>query len=103
MSGHWVLQNRFFENNVDFMSVLPIGVDVRSFPITVSYRGSYVADNWSASFTGAYSRNLEIKDRNDPISYALNRAGAETDWDVVRISGSATYQFCQWLVGSRVS
>ncbi|MGR8950495.1 MAG: ShlB/FhaC/HecB family hemolysin secretion/activation protein [Gammaproteobacteria bacterium] len=92
------LQNRYFENNVDFLGNLPIGVDVRSFPITLAYRGRYSGENWSGSFGGSYSRNLAIKDRNDAQSYAASRSGAETDWDAIRFNANITYQLPhEWL------
>ena len=86
------LQNRYFENNVDFLGLLPIGVDVRSFPISLSYQGQYVQDKISASFTSSYVRNMAIKDRNDGATYALARFGAKSDWDLIRLDGQFSYR-----------
>lgn len=95
------LQNRFFENNVDFLGLLPIGVDVRSFPITLSYQGTYVNEQWAGSYSAAYSRNLAIKDRNDDMSYRLSRAGAQSNWDALRINGNLSYKLPHnWLIRS---
>ena len=77
------MQNRYFENNVDFLGILPIGVDVRSFPITLSYQAQYAKEKFASSVYLAYVRNLEVQDRNDGPTYALSRFGAESDWDLV--------------------
>ena len=89
------LQNRYFENNVDFLGVLPIGVDVRSFPITLSYEGRYAKDKFAGSIYTAYVRNLEIQDRNDGQSYALSRFGAQSDWDLLQLNGDFSYRLPQ--------
>lgn len=95
------LQNRFFENNVDFLGLLPIGVDVRSFPITLTYQGTYVNEQWAGSYTATYSRNLAIKDKNDDLTYSLSRAGAQSNWDALRINGNLSYKLPHnWLIRS---
>ncbi|MGR8920895.1 MAG: ShlB/FhaC/HecB family hemolysin secretion/activation protein [Gammaproteobacteria bacterium] len=84
------VQNRRFENEVDFLGFIPVGIDVRSYPVELGYSASYVARNWNASFSAAYARNLKVGDDNNDETYALTRFGADADWDVVRFVGAAT-------------
>ena len=86
------LQNRYFENNVDFLGVVPIGVDVRSFPLTLSYHAQYAKEKLAGSIYAAYVRNLEVQDRNDGATYALTRFGAESDWDLLQLNGDVSYR-----------
>ncbi len=57
-SQEWFVgvQDRLFENNVSFNDI-PIGIDVRSRPISIGYTGSYRTDNSAMGFTASYSRN----------------------------------------------
>ncbi len=91
-------QNRFFENNIDFLNTTPLGVNVRSSPLVVGYSGGFNADQWRAAFSLSYARNIAIGRRNNGPAYAAARSGAESDWDAIRVSGEVNYTlFEKWL------
>ena len=76
-------EDKIFENNVGFLGA-PIGVDVRSRPLALTYYGEYQMEKSSLVFDLAYVRNMDGGSKNDDATYAASRFGAEQDWDVIR-------------------
>ncbi|MFT5445384.1 MAG: hemolysin activation/secretion protein [Gammaproteobacteria bacterium] len=92
------VDDKLFDNNVDFLG-LPLGVDVRSRPVTLSYRGTY--EHAVGLFGGhvSYARNLSSGRLNDKANYAASRFGADANWDVLRFGASADLRvFDDWLL-----
>ena len=74
------VDNRLFNNDINFLGQ-PIGVDVRSAPASLLYRGEY---SWSETRLGGHlqwSKNTAMGTKNDDATYALSRFGADSDWD----------------------
>jgi hemolysin activation/secretion protein len=101
------LQDRFFESTVDFVVPgfrIPIGNNVRSYPVTVGYKGKYEAAGWIGDFGVDYSRNLGVGKRNDVFSYAAARGGADPDWDAVRFNANLNYFLPKnWLLRTQLN
>ena len=80
------IEDRLFENDVFFLAQ-PIGIDVRSRPVALSYQFSYSFDGGTSNGYATYARNLGGGDYNTSTQYALSRFGAQRRWDVVRFGG----------------
>lgn len=79
------VDDKFFQNNVAFLGT-PIGIDVRSRPLTLSYFGEVQMEKSQVRFNVSYVRNLNGGNRNTKAVYAASRSSAEQDWDVIRYS-----------------
>ena len=86
------VDDKLFENDVDFLGS-PIGVDVRSRPLNLSYFGEWRLPQALVNFNLSYSRNLGGGGVNNDAVYALARLGAEQDWEAIRFSANAIYAF----------
>ncbi len=84
------INDKLFDNDVDF-SGTPIGVDVRSRPLSLQYLGDWNGDKLSMSFYGGYFNNLSGGAFNNQLSYAATRLGADNQWWVIRAGGGAKY------------
>jgi len=77
------VDDKLFVNSVSFLGA-PIGVDVRSRPLALTYYGEFQMEKSSLVFNAAYVRNLNGGNKNTKATYAAARTSAEQDWDVVR-------------------
>jgi hemolysin activation/secretion protein len=96
-------QDRLFENDTDF-SGAPIGVDVRSRPITFRYSGRVEKAKGQFDFYAEYGINLPCGGQNDAAAYAANRAGADKQWDVLRFGADFDWTLPrEWRVRTLLS
>ena len=108
-SHEWTLgvQDRFFESAIDFVAgpfVIPVGNNVRSYPVTLGYRGNYEAASWVSDFGASYSRNIAVGARNDEASYRASRTGADTAWDALRFDANLNYFLPKnWLLRGQMN
>ena len=86
------LEDKEFENDVSFFG-LPIGIDVRSRPLTIGYIGRMQTSRLDMSVVLSYSQNQNGGSNNDSLTYFLTRIGADDDWDATRFSVDASYTF----------
>ena len=102
--SHWLdigVEDRLFENNVSFAGT-PIGVDVRSRPVSVSYQARYEFTATDLTGSLGYVHNLGGGGDNTNAAYLANRAGARRDWDAWRLSFDAQRALSgNWLVEAR--
>ncbi len=84
------IDDKLFDNEVDF-SGTPIGVDVRSRPLSLQYVGDWDGDKLSISFYGGYYRNISGGSFNNRLAYAATRSGADDNWWAIRVGGEARY------------
>jgi hemolysin activation/secretion protein len=84
------LEDKFFGNDINFQDT-PIGVDVRSRPITLQYVGTLRRSWGTAGFHVGYSRNITTGSDNAPIDYANSRFGASDAWDLWRYGANLEY------------
>ena len=97
------LEDRLFENNVDFRGV-PVGVDVRSRPISFEYGGGWVYPDANYTYQIGYSHNLPGGASNGSSEYLASRPGAERAWAVGRANAAADHKFAQsWLLRARLN
>lgn len=91
------IDDKLFENNV-LLDTSNLATDVRSQPASLQYSGELESYPWSAGFRIAYARNLPGDGRNSTPFYEANRAGATSDWDVIRGGGTLSYSFSNGIV-----
>jgi hemolysin activation/secretion protein len=85
------VDDKFFDNDVAFLGQ-PIGVDIRSRPISLKYALSYDRPEYTLALGVTYARNLRHGEENDDTAYAASRTGATSDWEVWRYDGSLDYR-----------
>ena len=83
------IDDKLFANNVVALGVNQ-AQDVRSRPVTVQYENRYQKSGLESNFRISYTRNTASGGGNNGFAYRANRAGADSVWDVVRLSGEAT-------------
>lgn len=88
------IQDRLFKNDVSF-SGIPIGVDVRSRPLSIRYTVRWEKAKVSGGFYLEYARNLGGGGNNDYESYIATRAGANRLWDVFRFGADLDHALPQ--------
>lgn len=97
---HWLelgLDNRYFINDIQFRN-LPVGVNVRSAPVSVLYKGEYP---WKTAHIGYYLQwvgNTDIGDHNSQADYSAARLNARQNWDLLRYGSNLAINFNQWLI-----
>jgi hemolysin activation/secretion protein len=95
------VEDKLFNNDVSFIGALigvPIGVDVRSRPLSLSYSGEYRKERSNLNFQLAYVRNLRGGDKNNSRTYALSRAGAGVNWEALRYVANISHALpSNWL------
>ncbi|MBW1796894.1 MAG: ShlB/FhaC/HecB family hemolysin secretion/activation protein [Deltaproteobacteria bacterium] len=95
------LQDRLFENDTNF-SGQPIGVDVRSRPVSLRYNGGLEKAKVSAGFSVEYTNNLVCGGDNDSDAYEATRADADPHWDAFRFGADLDYTLPKnWQLRSR--
>lgn len=95
------VEDRHFDNSVVF-GAAQIGVNVRSRPFALGYRGRY--DMAGGAIGGAidYARNLGGGGDNTDAAYLGNRAGASRGWDAWRYTLEGDWALERWVFGARL-
>jgi hemolysin activation/secretion protein len=92
------IDDKSFENNIDFQGV-PLGVNVRSRPLTLTYSGEWRMERASVNFQMNYVRNLNGGNRNNGATYAAARLGASQTWEALRFLSSGNVSLPKgWLL-----
>jgi hemolysin activation/secretion protein len=95
------LQDRLFENDTSF-SGQPIGVDVRSRPVSLRYNGGLEKAKVSAGLYAEYARNIVWGGDNDSDAYELTRDDADPHWGAFRFGADLDYSLPKnWQLRSR--
>lgn len=97
---HWLsvgIDNRFFDNNIQF-ALQQIGTDVRSTPISLSYRAEYPWETARLGFNVQWARNLGFGSFNSQRDYSATRFGAKEDWNTIRYGLDFSAALGQWLL-----
>jgi hemolysin activation/secretion protein len=95
------LQDRLFENDTSFLGT-PIGVDVRSRPMSLRYNGDFKNARVSTGFYVEYTSNLVCGADNDKKAYEATRADADPHWGAVRFGADLNYTLPKnWQLRSR--
>ena len=88
------VDDKIFENNINFQGI-PLGVDVRSRPLSLSYSGEWRFERAGVNFQVNYLRNLPGGSSSDSQTYAAARSGASKTWEALRFSAAASYAFAE--------
>lgn len=96
------ITDKLFDNDVDFADQ-PIGVDVRTRPLYLDYRGEFESDRSRGNFSVTALTNLSGGSDNDQASYTAARAGADQDWQALRADFHGERDFDRWMTRGRVS
>jgi len=99
------VEDRVFDNNVSFQGT-PLGVDVRSRPLTLGYHGEYVRERSRLNFDISYTRNLPSGRKNNNATYDASRpgTGADAEWQALRFSVNASHELPRkWLLNGALA
>ena len=93
------IDDKLFDNDIIFEDQ-PIGVDVRSRPISLRYAGTWGSAGKTATWSVAYYTNLSGGSFNDDIDYAATRVGSTSNWSLFRYNGEIDMAIKRWnLIG----
>jgi len=92
------LSDKSFDSDINFLGT-PIGVDVRSRPLSFFYRVDLEKDTFVSEFSLQAVKNLSSGANNDDATYAAARAGADADWSLFRAEAGAQTTFNNWTYG----
>ena len=84
------VDDKLFENNIGFQGI-PLGVDVRSRPLTLSYSGEWRFEKAGLNYQINYVRNMRGGRSNNNQTYAAARFGATKSWEAFRFSMAGSY------------
>lgn len=90
-------ESKLFENDIDFQGA-PVGVDVRSQPLSLRYAGNWRRRPWRIGIHVGANANLGISSLNDDETYAQSRAGADSSWRTYDYGVNVDYWLGAWLV-----
>jgi hemolysin activation/secretion protein len=95
------IEDKVFDNDIRFDGE-PIGVDVRSRPVSLNHRGEWESARSQGHVYGGAFVNTSGGDHNDAVSYAASRAGADEDWSLFRAGAQAEVTLGEWLLNTRI-
>ncbi len=75
--------DKLFDNDIDFDGE-PVGVDVRSRPLSIRYSGDFIDEEFEADFYIEYADNLSGGSANTAQAYQATRQGANPGWNLIR-------------------
>lgn len=90
-------EDKLFENDIDFEGT-PVGVDVRSQPVSLTYSGQWAQKGWQLGFHLGVNHNIEVSGLNNEETYSASRAGADANWTSYQGGLSVDYWLKQWLM-----
>ncbi len=103
------IDDRLFENKTLFVGdplfdPIPIGVDVRSRPLTIEYAGRIESGLKRRGFYARYTTNLGSGGANTDLAYAANRFGADEGWFALRFGANVDHPLPRgWTLRGRFS
>ena len=89
------ISDKFFDSNVSFLGT-PIGIDVRSRPLELSYRIDLEKDAFGSEFSLHAIKNITSGAFNNNQTYGSARAGADASWRFMRMNASANTIYNNW-------
>lgn len=81
------LDFRAYKNTINFFG-FNLGVDVDERPVSIAYQFSHAEANKEFGVGIGYVSNFSGGARNDNVTYAASRVGANSNWDVVRFNAN---------------
>jgi hemolysin activation/secretion protein len=100
------IDDKFFISDTTFVAFAqPVGVDVRSQPLSLNYIGEWTNnDNLDLNFSVGYRHNTGGGSDNDSKTYLATRAGADTSWDAMTYSLKAVHTLAnKWELHGNLS
>lgn len=84
------LDHKKFEDDVIFLGLVPLGGNIISRPISITYRGSQLSTTSNLDFSIGFFSNISGGTNNEDTDYAESRAGsnevASADWSLFKYS-----------------
>jgi len=103
---HWLdvgIDNRLFDNDIRFLKT-PIGVDVRSVPYSLLYRGEYALNSTRLDFNIQWVQNTSLDNKNSDSEYANTRFGADNNWNLIRYGFSIKSSIAtNWVLSAELT
>ncbi len=97
------IDDKIFKNDINFQGI-PLGVDVRSRPLTLAYSGEWRFEQASLNYQLSYLRNITGGSSSDSSTYAAARLGATQTWEAFRFVTSGSYSLPKgWLAVASLS
>jgi len=95
--------NRFFDNKIVLTNggtaiSADFAPDVRSTPLTLTYKGNIPLNSLAIGHYISWSKNLGLGSKNDDEAYSESRTQAKTDWDLFRYSVVINKKIKGWLL-----
>lgn len=102
---HWLdvgFDDRLFENDILFgtFSLIP---DVRSAPISLTYKGEFPWRQQQFNFHVQYNANTGMGSDNNKLAYWGNRLYAERNWSHMRYGMTVTHAYKGWELKGNLS
>lgn len=96
-------EDKLFENGLTFNGQPLAGIaDVRTNPVSLTYRGRFVGVNNIFGFALTGVSNQPDGSDSDAAAYAANRAGADPEWSALRYAFEYNHRFGNsWAVSLR--
>lgn len=96
------VDDKLFENNIGFQGI-PLGVNVRSRPLSLSYSGEWRFEKAGVNYNIQYVRNMQGGNNNNNLAYAAARLGAQRSWEAFRFSIAGSYLLPKdWLATAQI-
>lgn len=95
-------QSNLFDNNVDFLGI-PLGVDIRSQPLSLRYSGTWSGESWRFGYYVGANFNVRLSNLNDDATYAKARVGADASWQSYVYGATFDYWLKQWIIRTELS
>jgi hemolysin activation/secretion protein len=98
-------EDKLFENNLAFIDqqdTMDLVADVRTNPVSLTYRGRWVNVQSVFGFELTGVINQPGGSHSDEVTYEASRAGAEPEWSAARYAIEYSYRFANdWTVSLR--
>lgn len=93
------IDDKLFESPV-INGIIAPGGDVRSRPVSLTYVATYQPNWGSLSVNAELDKNLGSGTYDTDAAYQSNRAGANRDWDALRLFSSLSVPFGGWTAAT---
>ncbi|MFT5113444.1 MAG: hemolysin activation/secretion protein [Parasphingorhabdus sp.] len=94
------INDKLFDNDIDFAGEA-LGIDVRSRPLSLQYKGNLRNNKFESDFNLQLAGNLSSGSHNNRVAYASSRVGASDHWSLIRYGASIRKTIRNWSLSGR--
>ena len=94
--------DKFFDSDIGFEDQ-QLGVDLRTRPLQLRYRGEHTGDKTKTIFDITAATNLSGGRYNDDETYNTARSGASQDWTSYRLEFTHEHRIRRWSLNTHFS